>query len=99
MPLVEAFPKNFRMIASSGDNGANAGGELGGNMFTECCNYVNGQEDCQNWNRLHFPTQTCDFLGIAFGTFLLLHRPELLSGLHEKNITLTRCHYFLLFPL
>jgi len=65
-PKTEAFPPGFRMIAASDDFGANAGGENDLNMFTECCNYVNGQEDCQSWNKLHFPTRTCSFLGIAF---------------------------------
>jgi len=67
LPLTEAFPPGFRMIASTADDGAGQGGENGENMFTECCNIgFLGIEDCQSWNRLKFPTQTCDFLGIAF---------------------------------
>ena len=67
-PKTEAFPPHFRYIAASSDPGANNGGENGENMFTECCDYQsNGEEDCVSWNRLEFPTQTCDFLGIALG--------------------------------
>ena len=41
-------------------------------MFTECCNFRrNGSEDCISWNSLEFPTQTCDFLGIALGEFFV----------------------------
>lgn len=64
------------MIASSDDPGADAGGEKEGNMFTECCNMVEGEEgeeeeeDCVSWNRLAFPRRNCDFLGIAFGEFI-----------------------------
>ena len=72
LPRTEEFPPNFRMIAASTDNRANLGGESGGNMLTECCNMIdNGgpepEENCETWDRLHFPTRTCDFLGVAFG--------------------------------
>jgi len=70
LPKTEAFPPGFRMIAHSNDLGASKSGELGFNMFTECCNLRmedgEEEEDCQNWNELHFPSQKCDFLGIAF---------------------------------
>jgi hypothetical protein len=65
---TEAFPPGFRMIAHSNDDGANLAGETGRNMLTECCNIIGDEEeDCQTWDKLHFPTQTCDFLGIAMG--------------------------------
>lgn len=65
-PEVVAFPPGFRMIAHSNDPGADAGGESGGNMLTECCDVgPNGEEDCETWGELHFPTRTCGFLGIA----------------------------------
>jgi len=54
-PKVEAFPKNFRMIAANTDKGANRGGEVGSNLFTECCNLPDGDEDCQEWGGLYFP--------------------------------------------
>merc|ERR1711970_942108 len=54
------------MIAHSNDPGAQQGGESGANMLTECCDFTaNGDEDCVSWDRLEFPTRTCDFLGIA----------------------------------
>jgi hypothetical protein len=65
LPLVEAFPPGFRMIAASNDPGADQGGETGSNMFTECCDVVNEVEDCERWNTLNFPNQTCDFLGFS----------------------------------
>ena len=63
------FPPGFRMIAYSNQEGAGTGGETGANLFVECCDYVNGgEESCTNYegNPLVFPTNTCDFLGIAF---------------------------------
>jgi len=54
------------MIAGNTDNGANQGGEVGENMFTECCNLNDGDEDCEEWGQLKFPRRNCDFLGIAF---------------------------------
>ena len=70
-PKTEAFPPGFRMIAHSNDPGANQGGETGANMLTECCDLLGDEEeDCVSWDRLHFPTRTCDFLGIAMGMFL-----------------------------
>ena len=63
-----AFPPGFRMIAHSNDPGADQGGESEGNMLTECCDFLGDEEeDCRNWDRLHFPSRKCDFLGIAFG--------------------------------
>ena len=71
-PKTEAFPPGFRLITASSDAGANNGGENGENMFTECCNFRrNGSEDCISWNGLEFPTQTCEFLGIALGEFFV----------------------------
>ena len=68
LPRTEAFPPGFRMIAHSNDPGAQQGGESGANMLTECCDFTaNGDEDCVSWDRLEFPTRTCDFLGIAMG--------------------------------
>ena len=65
-PLVEAFPPGFRMIAASNVPVADKGGEIGSNMFTECCDLINGEdEDCVSWNGLHFPERSCDFVGIA----------------------------------
>ena len=55
-PLVEAFPDDFRLIASSLDPGASQGGEVGDNLFTECCDYdSNGEEVCESWSGLNFP--------------------------------------------
>jgi len=65
-PRTEAFPPGFRMIAGTTDAGSGSGGEMGSNMFTECCDFVNGDEQCQSWERLYFPTQKCDSVGIAF---------------------------------
>jgi len=65
-PEVVAFPPGFRMIAHSDDAGANQGGESGANMMTECCDMgPNGEEQCESWGELRFPTRTCSFLGIA----------------------------------
>ena len=64
------------MIAHSDDEDADQGGEIGENLFVECCNYVAGDEDedemeeeCSTTSGkyLQFPTTTCDFLGIGFG--------------------------------
>lgn len=70
LPETVAFPPNFRMIAYSNQQGAQVGGETGGNLLVECCNYINGgeEENCSTTvgNPLIFPTNTCDFLGIAF---------------------------------
>lgn len=65
-PEVVAFPPGFRMIAHSNDVGATQGGESGANMMTECCDMgPNGEEQCESWGELRFPTRTCSFLGIA----------------------------------
>ena len=59
------------MIAYSNQQNANAGGETGGNMFVECCNMVNGEEQCtETVGAIEFPTQKCDFVGFAFGMYL-----------------------------
>ena len=58
------------MIAYSNQQGANMGGETGGNMFVECCNMINNGEDescTETVGDLVFPTQSCDFVGLAFG--------------------------------
>ncbi|GFH53475.1 hypothetical protein CTEN210_09951 [Chaetoceros tenuissimus] len=63
---TKAFPKDFRMIAYSDQANANQGGESGGNFFTECCNIVNGEEDCTStFGKVEFPKQNCGFLGMA----------------------------------
>mmetsp|Transcript_18726 Transcript_18726/g.28079 ORF Transcript_18726/g.28079 Transcript_18726/m.28079 type:complete len:124 (+) Transcript_18726:111-482(+) len=69
LPRTEAFPRGFRMIAYSNQQGSNAGGETGGNMFVECCNVgPNEEESCtETVGALEFPTQRCDFVGLAFG--------------------------------
>jgi len=60
------------MIAYSNEEGADSGGETGGNLLVECCDFVgNGEEkeeDCTTTvgNPLIFPTKKCDFLGLAF---------------------------------
>mmetsp|Transcript_19687 Transcript_19687/g.22659 ORF Transcript_19687/g.22659 Transcript_19687/m.22659 type:complete len:501 (+) Transcript_19687:1-1503(+) len=69
LPATVAFPPGFRMIAYSDDAGADAGGETGGNMLVECCDFLkNGEEDCviTGGNPLIFPTTACEGLGIAF---------------------------------
>lgn len=72
LPKTEAFPPGFRMIAHSNDAGAALGEIDDGNIMTECCDLIgDDEEDCQEWNKLHFPTQSCDFLGIAFGTIFV----------------------------
>ena len=70
-PVVEPFPPGFRMIAASNDPGANGGDEEDGfvAMFTECCNFVGGEESCNGYweGELFFPNRNCDFLGFALG--------------------------------
>ena len=55
------------MIAATNDPGSkNGGGETDTNMMTECCDILeNGEPQCETWNRLHFPTRSCDTLGLA----------------------------------
>lgn len=69
-PETVAFPPEFRMIAYSNQEGAGSGGETGGNLLVECCNFINGgeNEDCTTTlgNPLIFPKKKCDFLGLAF---------------------------------
>jgi len=64
------------MIAHSNQPGALGGGETGGNLLVECCNLIQegeeGDEDCSTTvGDLVFPQQACDFLGIAFGKFMI----------------------------
>ena len=72
-PAVEPFPPQFRMIAASNDPGACGVGENCPEenfiaMFTECCDFRNGGENCNSWEgELFFPNQNCDFVGIALG--------------------------------
>ena len=62
------FPRIPRPKTAPDDTGADQGGESEGNMLTECCDFLGDEEeDCRNWDRLHFPSRKCDFLGIAFG--------------------------------
>ena len=57
------------MIAYSNQQNANSGGETGGNMFTECCNMISEEEEqcTETIGAIEFPTQACDFVGLAFG--------------------------------
>lgn len=67
-PDTVAFPPGFRMIAFSDQDGADSGGETGGNLLVECCNFTKGgDERCKTTtgNPLIFPTTKCDFLGVA----------------------------------
>lgn len=62
------------MIAYSDQQGAGSGGETGANLFTECCNIVNGEEDCTNFDgQVQFPKQKCDFVGMAFGKLVFVN--------------------------
>ena len=64
------------MIARSSDDGANQGGESDANMLVECCDTnESGDEECETWDHMTFPTRSCDFLGIAFGMYLISCRP------------------------
>lgn len=69
-PETVAFPPGFRFIAHSDDPGSDKGGETGENMLVECCDKVgeDEEESCETWSKLHFPTRSCDWLGIALGT-------------------------------
>ena len=89
-PLVEAFPEGFRMIAGTTDANSNNGGETGANMLTECCDYdANGMEDCQSWDRLHFPSRSCAFVGIAFGMPTCWNGELGDTGNHRSHMTFT----------
>jgi len=69
IPETVAFPPGFRMIAYSNDENADSGGETGGNLLVECCDFKkDGREDCSTTggNPLIFPTKTCDSLNLAF---------------------------------
>ena len=63
LPRTEEFPPGFRVIASSADRGAPPW-----NMFSECCNYPGGVQDCQTVTGLNFPNRNCDHLDIALAT-------------------------------
>jgi len=79
-PPTEAFPKDFHMIAYSDQQGANKGGETGGNLFIECCNISNGEESCTSTTGgVVFPKKKCDFLGIAFGELYFCEFHEVMS--------------------
>jgi hypothetical protein len=74
LPETVAFPSGFQMIAYSNQDNAEGGGETGNNLFVECCNVTNNEEeDCTATEGypLIFPTQKCDFVGIGFGKFPL----------------------------
>lgn len=76
---MEPFPPGFRMIAASNDPGAcGVGSDCPSAcgveddcpnavaMFTEGCNFVNGDERCSSWEgQLFFPSENFDFVGIA----------------------------------
>ena len=64
---TQAFPKDFKMIAYSDMENSATGGETGGNLFTECCDYdVFGEEVCtSNTGSIEFPTRNCAFLGLV----------------------------------
>jgi len=66
-PATVEFPPEFRMIAYSNDEGADAGGEVGENLFVECCNFIgNDNEECTSSSgTIEFPRKNCSFLGIA----------------------------------
>lgn len=61
-PLTEEFPPGFRYIVSSTDQGQSVY-----NMFSECCNYPNGVQDCRTELGLNFPNTPCVHLDIALG--------------------------------
>ena len=62
------------MIAHSNDPGANQGGENGFNLFTECCDLRNGDDECEFRNELWFPNKRCSFhLGIGFCKLIVIH--------------------------
>jgi hypothetical protein len=88
-----AFPPGFQMIAYSNQDNAEGGGETGSNLFVECCNFINGdeEEDCTTTEGypLIFPKQKCDVVGIGFGKFSFWDASEYLhchSNSHLNNI-------------
>ena len=85
LPRTEAFPPKFRMIAYSDQDGADVGGETGGNMFMECCDVDDrGRESCtETIGGVQFPKRDCSFLGMAFGKFASLFSSWLGSRLQE----------------
>ena len=88
-PKTEAFPKDFRMIAYSNQQGATQGGESGGNLFMECCNYFNENEQCTSTvGKLEFPKQNCDFLGIAFGKYFMSSSDDNQIRTHHRIIAI-----------
>ena len=72
-PETVEFPPGFRMIAYSDQMNAGMGGETSQNLFVECCDNINDEEDCKftsEGNPLVFPTISCDFVGIAMGKLI-----------------------------
>ncbi|CAJ1956119.1 unnamed protein product [Cylindrotheca closterium] len=65
-----AFPPGFRMIAHSSYEPTRAsmpGESSGQNIQTECCDMRDdAKDDCETWNKLHFPTFPCGWLDISF---------------------------------
>ena len=61
-PLTKEFPPGFRYIASSADPGAPFY-----NMYSECCNYQGGVQDCQIELGLKLPNRPCVHLDIVLG--------------------------------
>lgn len=56
------------MISASNDPGSNVGGPTGGNLYSECCNFVEDGLNCVSFdggNGIVFPKEKCDFLDIV----------------------------------
>ena len=82
------------MIAFSDDLNAQGGGETGGNLFVECCEVdSNGEEgECTSESgggTFNFPTQTCGFLGLAFGMYSSLLAFKVTNLCTQKDPTNT----------
>jgi len=79
------------MIAYSNQQGSNAGGETGGNMFVECCNVgPNEEESCtETVGALEFPTQRCDFVGLAFAMPTCWNGEPGIEGDHISHMAYT----------
>jgi len=78
------------MIAANTDPGADLGGELGANMFTECCDFsADGEEECEFYTKqLFFPKRSCQFLGIGFN-MPTCWNGELDSNNHKDHMAYT----------
>ncbi len=61
-PLTEEFPPGFRYIVSSTDQG-----QPMFNMYSECCIYPGGVQDCRIESGLNFPDRPCVHLDIVLG--------------------------------